>query len=207
MDRSPEIADLAKALVKAQGMLEDAGKDAVNPHFKSRYADLASVRAALRVPLSSNGLAYMQLLTATEAGANIQTILMHEGGQYVSETLCVPVTAHTAQALGSAFTYGRRYSLMGMLGIAASEDDDDGNSASRKGNGQTYGNQTHVRVNTMAERPTIDADQIETLRAKLAVTAAGEDGFLKWARISNLGQIEARDYDRVTAQIEKAARK
>jgi hypothetical protein len=199
MDRSPEIADLAKALVKAQGMLEDAGKDAVNPHFKSRYADLASVRAALRVPLSSNGLAYMQLLTATEAGANIQTILMHEGGQYVSETLCVPVTAHTAQALGSAFTYGRRYSLMGMLGIAASEDDDDGNSASRKaGNGKT------------APGPTpkyIDADQIETLRAKLAVTAAGEDGFLKWARIASLGDVREIDYDMYSTQIEKAARK
>jgi hypothetical protein len=199
MDRSPEIADLAKALVKAQGMLEDAGKDAVNPHFKSRYADLASVRAALRVPLSSNGLAYMQLLTATEAGANIQTILMHEGGQYVSETLCVPVTAHTAQALGSAFTYGRRYSLMGMLGIAASEDDDDGNSASKKTNGGKP---------PPNERPVyIDGDQIDTLRAKLAVTAAGEDGFLKWARISGLAEVLAKDYDHMTAMIEKAARK
>jgi hypothetical protein len=199
MERSPEIADLAKALVKAQGMLEDAGKDAVNPHFKSRYADLASVRAALRVPLSSNGLAYMQLLTATEAGANIQTILMHEGGQYVSETLCVPVTAHTAQALGSAFTYGRRYSLMGMLGIAASEDDDDGNSASKKTNGGKP---------PPNERPVyIDGDQIDTLRAKLAVTAAGEDGFLKWARISGLAEVLAKDYDHMTAMIEKAARK
>jgi hypothetical protein len=199
MDRSPEIADLAKALVKAQGMLEDAGKDAVNPHFKSRYADLASVRAALRVPLSSNGLAYMQLLTATEAGANIQTILMHEGGQYVSETLCVPVTAHTAQALGSAFTYGRRYSLMGMLGIAASEDDDDGNSASKKTNGGKP---------PPNERPVyIDGDQIDTLRAKLAVTAAGEDGFLKWARISGLAEVLAKDYDHMNAMIEKAARK
>jgi hypothetical protein len=202
MDRSPEIADLAKALVKAQGMLEDAGKDAVNPHFKSRYADLASVRAALRVPLSSNGLAYMQLLTATEAGANIQTILMHEGGQYVSETLCVPVTAHTAQALGSAFTYGRRYSLMGMLGIAASEDDeddDDGNSASKK-----TGNGAHKPT---GREPTIDADQIETLRAKLAVTAAGEEGFLKWARINSLAEVREIDYDMYSAQIEKAARK
>jgi hypothetical protein len=199
MDRSPEIADLAKALVKAQGMLEDAGKDAVNDHFKSRYADLAAVRAALRVPLSSNGLAYMQLLTATDAGANIQTILMHEGGQYVSETLCVPVTAHTAQALGSAFTYGRRYSLMGMLGIAASEDDDDGNSASKKTNGGKP---------PPNERPVyIDGDQIDTLRAKLAVTAAGEDGFLKWARISGLAEVLAKDYDHMTAMIEKAARK
>jgi hypothetical protein len=199
MERSPEIADLAKALVKAQGMLEDAGKDAVNPHFKSRYADLASVRAALRGPLSSNGLAYMQLLTATEAGAHIQTILMHEGGQYVSETLCVPVTAHTAQALGSAFTYGRRYSLMAMIGIAASEDDDDGNSASRKtGNG--------VHRPTVRDA-TIDADQIETLRAKLAVTSAGEAGFLKWARINSLAEVLAKDYDMTTAMIEKAARK
>jgi hypothetical protein len=199
MDRSPEIADLAKALVKAQGMLEDAGKDAVNPHFKSRYADLASVRAALRVPLSSNGLAYMQLLTATEAGANIQTILMHEGGQYVSETLCVPVTAHTAQALGSAFTYGRRYSLMGMLGIAASEDDDDGNSASKKaGNGKAVPGLTPKYI---------DADQIETLRAKLAVTAAGEEGFLKWARINSLADVREIDFDHMNAMIEKAARK
>lgn len=129
MNRSPEIHELASALAKAQGAIEDAEKDRTNPHFKSRYADLASVREAIRLPLSSNEIAYVQGVRTVQGGVEIETMLMHSSGQFIGETLFIPVPNMTAQSIGSATSYGKRYALMGMVGVAASEDDDDGNAA------------------------------------------------------------------------------
>lgn len=128
MNRSEQINELAGALAKAQGTIDDASKDATNPHFKSRYADFASVRDAIRLPLSSNGLSYLQALRTIDKGLEVETMLAHSSGQFVSETLMIPLATMTAQTIGSAATYGKRYALMAMIGIAASEDDD-GNAA------------------------------------------------------------------------------
>lgn len=130
MIRSEQIDKLAASLAKAQGSIEDAEKDSTNPHFKSRYSDFASVRAAVRRPLSENGLCYVQLPRTTEKGVEVETVLMHESGQYIGETLAIPAQM-TAHGIGSALTYAKRYGLMAVCGIASSEDDDDGNEASR----------------------------------------------------------------------------
>jgi hypothetical protein len=128
--RFGNLAELATALAKAQSEIEDATKDATNPHFKSRYADLASVRAAIRKPLSDNGIAYVQLARAAEKSVEIETILIHgKSGQAIGDTLRLPLQQATPQAVGSAISYGRRYSLMSIVGIAA--DDDDGETAAR----------------------------------------------------------------------------
>lgn len=132
MNRSPEIHELATALAKAQGAIEDAEKDRTNPHFKSRYADLASVRDAIRSPLSSNGLSFVQLARGEGGHVEVETILMHSSGQFISEVLAMPVGQNTPQGFGSALTYARRYSLMAIVGVAAAEDDDDGDAASRQ---------------------------------------------------------------------------
>src|SRR5215204_6356793 len=84
MERSDEIAKLATALAKAQGVIEDAEKDSLNPHFQSRYASLAAVRHAIRKPLSENGLAYVQLPRANGKAIEIKTVLFHESGGLVS---------------------------------------------------------------------------------------------------------------------------
>lgn len=132
MNRSEQIHDLAAALAKAQGAIEDADKDATNPHFKSKYADLASVRAAIRKPFSDNGLSYVQLPRMAEKMVEVETVLMHASGQFIGETMAMPVQQVTAHGIGSALTYVRRYALMAVAGIAASEDDDDGNEVSRQ---------------------------------------------------------------------------
>lgn len=126
MQTSQEIDKLAQALAKAQGVIEDAEKDCTNPHFKSKYAGLSSVRQAIRKPLAANGLAYVQTLRYDASGVEIETRLVHESGQFIGDSLRIPCQA-TAQAIGSAVSYGRRYSLLAIIGLAT--DDDDGNSA------------------------------------------------------------------------------
>jgi hypothetical protein len=127
-ERSQDIGTLAGALAKAQGEMEAAAKANINPHFKSKYADLASVWEACRGPLSKNGLAVLQPVKADGARVTVTTMLAHSSGQWISESLTMTAQQNTPQAVGSAITYGRRYGLSSMVGIAP--DDDDGNAAS-----------------------------------------------------------------------------
>lgn len=124
---STETASLSKALASAQGELQDATKSSFNPGFKSKYADLAEVLQTVRPVLSKHGLAVIQgLSTTAEGSVQITTRLTHESGQYIEDMLTVPVPKKDAQGIGNASTYGRRYALAAIVGIA--QDDDDGNS-------------------------------------------------------------------------------
>lgn len=135
-NRSPEIDKLAAALAKAQGLMENAEKSAENPAFKrdgkaSTYATLASVWTAIRSPLATNGLAVMQWPRTVEGGVEIETELLHETGQFVRDILWLPCPQMTVHSVGSTITYGRRYALMAIVGIAP--EDDDGNAAAGVG--------------------------------------------------------------------------
>lgn len=124
MNKSESINELAAALAKAQGEIHGAKKDSLNPHFKSKYADLASVWEACRAPLSKNGLAVVQTMEPRESGVTLITALMHASGQWVSSELPMSIAANaTPQAVGSAITYARRYALSSMVGVAPDEDD------------------------------------------------------------------------------------
>lgn len=127
MKMSDTIASIADALAKAQGQIEDATKDGVNPHFKSAYATLAAVRSVIREPLATNGLSYIQPVRLDGNAVEVETMLMHSSGEFISEVLRMPVNKMDAHGIGSATSYARRYSLMSILGLAA--DDDDGNAA------------------------------------------------------------------------------
>ncbi len=128
MKRSDNITDLAAALAKAQAMMRPATKDAVNPHFKSKYADLASVLEAIREPFAANGLALTQHPTSDGERVEVQTILLHSSGQWLESSLAMTPQQRTPQSVGSAITYARRYAAMAVAGLAA--DDDDGEGAS-----------------------------------------------------------------------------
>lgn len=130
VQRSESIAKLAMALAKAQAQITFAAKDATNPHFKSKYADLAAVWEACRKPLSGNGLSVVQLPSTDGLKVTLTTVLMHESGEWISQDLTMTASANTPQAIGSCITYARRYALSSVAGIA--QDDDDGNAASNK---------------------------------------------------------------------------
>jgi hypothetical protein len=124
--RSEEINELAGALAKAQGSMQSASFDRENPHFRSRYASLASAVNAGRKALSENGIAVSQLINSGE----LTTLAMHTSGQWLKSVIVLPATPRP-QEFGSALTYYRRYAFMAMVGIAPDDDDadDDGNVA------------------------------------------------------------------------------
>lgn len=131
MTRSDSIANLAAALVAAQGELKNPAFDSKNPHFKNAYASLQSVRDTVTPVLAKHGLAVTQLLGASEHGPCCETMLVHKSGEFLASTLALPVDRNNAQGYGSAFSYARRYALMAIVGVVG-EPDDDGNQASKE---------------------------------------------------------------------------
>ena len=129
MLKSEQVNELAAALAKAQGQLEGTKKSSSNPFFKSKYADLAECWNTCREALTANEISVIQMPEEINENGrlNITTMLAHSSGQYISSTLTMTVTKLDPQAIGSAITYGRRYALAAMVGLA--QEDDDGEKA------------------------------------------------------------------------------
>ena len=128
MQRSESIKALAKALVLAKSKMEAPTKDKTNPHFKSKYADLASVKSSYQPALTEAGLSVVHALAYKEALTLTTTVLHAESAEWIASDFPIPAGLK-AQEIGSALTYGRRYNVCALLDIVA-EDDDDGNAAS-----------------------------------------------------------------------------
>ena len=124
--RSDSIKEIATALSKAQAVLVGAVKDSVNPHFKNRYADLASCWDACRKALTSNGIAVVQMPEKDVIGYYVETLLSHSSGEWIASKCYIHLTKDDCQGLGSAITYARRYGLSAMVGISAEDDDAEG---------------------------------------------------------------------------------
>lgn len=129
MQRSESIAELATALALAQLEIENASKNAANPHFKSRYADLAEVLNTARPVLAKHGIAVVQSTSYADKLVHVDTLLTHKSGQWLESHSSAPIGKDDVQGVGSVTTYLRRYSLAAMVGIA--QEDDDGESAVR----------------------------------------------------------------------------
>jgi hypothetical protein len=141
MTTSEQINEIATAMAKAQAAMKPAVKDANNPAFKSKYADLASVWDACRGPLSANGVAVVQDVTLQGDKIAVTTRLVHSSGQWMEfGPLPVPSMKQDAHGVGSATSYARRYGLSAAVGIVA--DDDDGNAAVGHGQRQQVNRQT-----------------------------------------------------------------
>ena len=118
-------------LIEAQKEFESVFKDSTNPHFKSKYASLDEVIAAVKPALNRNKFFLTQDTKPTERGVTIKTVFIHESGQtFQGGELFMPVSKEDAQGYGSALTYGRRYSLLTACGIAPEDDDGQGAVAS-----------------------------------------------------------------------------
>jgi hypothetical protein len=110
---------IATALVKAQKAFGPALKSSTNPHFKSRYADLAACVEAVIQGLNDNGIALIQKCYDCDNGVMVETMFIHESGEMLEcGILHVPAAKQDPQGYGSALTYARRYSLMAACGIA-----------------------------------------------------------------------------------------
>lgn len=125
------MKQIATALVKAQKAFGPALKSSTNPHFKSRYADLAACVEAVIDALNNNGIALVQKSYDCVDGIMIETVFVHESGEMLETgILRFPIMKNDPQGAMACLTYARRGSLMAACGIAP--EDDDGNHASRK---------------------------------------------------------------------------
>lgn len=129
MRTSENIDQLATALAAAQAEMKNAKLNKINPHFKSKYADLAEIRDTVTPALSKNGIAVVQGTDAAESGILVVTRLVHKSGQWIESRF--PIAYDKPQTMGSAYTYAKRYSLAAICNIAADEDDD-ANAANEK---------------------------------------------------------------------------
>tara|TARA_R100001594_G_scaffold97288_2_gene131526 strand:- start:2298 stop:2801 length:504 start_codon:yes stop_codon:yes gene_type:complete len=129
--KSESIEKLASALSKAQSEIKGAEKKSTNPFFNSGYADLHTVIESSFPHLTKYGLSVIQGNDGKPGEFYVTTMLLHESGQWIKSKLKMPIEKATAQSIGSTITYGRRYGLSAMVGIA--QYDDDGNAASGKG--------------------------------------------------------------------------
>lgn len=161
MVTSPEINQIAAALSAAQGELDGAKKSANNPFFNHKYADLASVKEAMREPFAKHGLSVVQFPLTTFSGeptayewtakrsgevrygvrvfttVSVVTRLMHTSGQWIQgDPVAALLPNGDPQAVGSAITYLRRYALQAVAGIAAEDDDAE---ATAQGTGAAVG--------------------------------------------------------------------
>lgn len=136
MNRSESIAQIAPALVAAQGQFGPIVKDGKNPAFRSKYATLDGIMAAIRPALVANGLAVVQGAVHPETdggklvGLTVESVLVHTSGEWMATVVPVPVAKSDAHGLGSALSYGRRYGISALLALTTDEDDD-GNAAAR----------------------------------------------------------------------------
>ena len=121
--KSPEIDKLAEALAKAQSEMEGAKKESTNPFFKSSYPDLHAVIKSSFPYLSKNGLSVSQGNEVIKGAVCVTTTLMHASGQWMRSKIKLPLAKVDAQGVGAAVTYGRRYGLSAMVGIAQYDDD------------------------------------------------------------------------------------
>lgn len=122
----PSIANIAKALSAAQRLVKPALRDRDNPYFKSKYADLASVTAAIQEPFTSNGLSWTQPASTSDdlACAVITTWLMHVSGEMIQSQLRLKLKDSSPTTFGATVALGRRYALAAIAGLATDDDDD-----------------------------------------------------------------------------------
>lgn len=128
MNKSETITLISKALIQAQSEMGNALKDSRNPFFKSTFATLNAVREACIPVLNKHGIGVFQPTTVIDNKLYLETMLLHESGEFITGLYEVVVgKVNDPQASGAALSYARRYALQAMVNIGA--DDDDGESA------------------------------------------------------------------------------
>lgn len=151
MKTSESIQKISGALLKAQLEFKTASKNKVNPYFKSKYATYTEVLSCVKEPLNKNGITILQPIDEDV----VETILLHESGEYISSSTRIYNISNKPQDYGSAITYARRYALSAILAID-SDEDDDGNAAN--------GNHNNLTLNPQQQKP----KGLDQLRFKVA---------------------------------------
>lgn len=204
MAQSELINELCTALSKAQGEMQSAIKDKVNPYFRSKYADLSAVWDVARPVLSKHGLCVIQTTQMIPNSNQIVlvTTLAHCSGQWISSELPLNPAKNDSQGVGAAITYLRRYSLSAIVGVVCDEDDD-GETASGRGNTQnnnSVATKTNQQIEKISEK---EAMSIADLLDDLDQTS--KDSFMSWIKktfkAQNICDIPKNSYGKCIASL------
>jgi hypothetical protein len=193
--QSEQIDKLTEALAKAQASMGNATLNKVNPHFRSKYADLAAIFDAVRKPLASQGITLTQT-TEIRPNAFVLVTQISHAGQWMRSEYPLPVNAKP-QELGSALTYARRYSLSAITGIAADEDDDA--NAAQGANLRMAAKGGEVITD---ERLLINDKQLEELNELIVEVGTTPEKFCKYLRIATLDELPSSRFSEAKAALE-----
>lgn len=214
MQKSNEISEISKALAEFRKEVKQPLKDANNPFFKSKYVPLENVVEAIDDVAPNHGLSFTQWPVSDGNGnVGVSTMLLHSSGQYIEyDPVYMKPDKQTPQAIGSAITYSKRYSLSAVFGIT-SDEDDDGNQAT--GNGNNNQRKQHNQL------PVQDKGKVELVKQNandLADIINAQDGadqsnpmtqqkiidtYIKKIGISNIGQATNEQLITITQYIKK----
>lgn len=184
MKTSESVTKISAALLKAQRAITFAAKDATNPHFKNKYADLPAVIDAIKPALNDSGIMFMQTPSPSDSGSlALTTRLLHESGEWIEDTATVPLPKNDPQGYGSAMTYARRYSLAAMTGLY--QDDDDGVAA----------------MNPKSES-LLSVDQITAIKDAANEAGVTVDQICKTGKVRDIADIKASSYTKLLAWVQ-----
>lgn len=169
MRTSETIGKVSAAIVEALGNMGNAVKDSKNPFFKSTYADINSIREAAMPSLQAAKLTILQPPAVHEGKNYIETIILHESGEYVSSLNEVIVAKQNdPQSYLAAQTYTRRGALQAFLNMGSV--DDDGNTASNRPN-NTQAVSTNTPARTFGSKPEVAPESKPALTSKVDITS------------------------------------
>lgn len=202
------IGKLAEALAAAQGEIKGAIKASDNPHFRSKYADLAAVWTACRTALSKHKLAVTQTTHKVDGIWVLRTTLVHASGESTSGDFPIMPLKQDMQGFMGALTYAKRGGLASMVGVAAEDEDDDGNTAAGHTSGATIDKSPPAQVKKSAlpadPAPAVKASVTKWVDAQLAIllNVTSMDGLLAWENETDgQGESNLRKMDRITGSV------
>lgn len=163
MKKSESISNLAKALIAATRQIDSKVlKNALNESIGNSYVDLGAIINAIKKPLADNGIVTIQSPASSDKPNEIglSTLLLHETGEWIEDTVTCPLVFQDPQAFGSAVSYVRRYCLGSMLMLYGA--DDDGQTASARSEGQGVTAAGHSVEDKAVPKATSSTDAVLT---------------------------------------------
>lgn len=180
------------ALAAAQAEMEQVTKGAVNPAFKSRYADLADVVSVVRPALNRHGMAFFHQMVFPDGATHMRTVLIHgESDTRIECDVPLIVAKNDMQGMKSATTYAKRIGLESVTGIAP--EDDDGNAAAKAAPKEP------VRAQN------INADQFLELTDMIEKTGSDAAKLAQWLGAKSLEELTVPQWNNAMAQLKKKA--
>ena len=129
--RNAELArqaqvDYAVAVSQMQSELPTVVCD-IDGH-NSKYASFDNIKKTVNPILSKYGFKDLYYINQNEKSVTINVKLMHKSGHFEETSITLPHETsgnkNAVQAIGSTISYGRRYGLLSILGVATGDDND-----------------------------------------------------------------------------------